>query len=82
MLKTTRAATERTHPDAQQISEPDFRTEAAEMKTVRARRLVLPLTVTKRGASQTVTRASIDQAINPSSTIAVNPIPGRIARMD
>jgi hypothetical protein len=41
------------------------------MKTVRARRPVLPLTVTERGASQTVTRASIDQAINPTSTIAV-----------
>jgi hypothetical protein len=27
--------------------------------------------VTKRGTSQTVTRASIDQAINPTSTIAV-----------
>ena len=41
------------------------------MKTVRARRLVLPLTLTKRGASQTVSRASIDQAINPTPTIAV-----------
>jgi hypothetical protein len=35
------------------------------------RRLVLPLTVTRRGAGQTVTRASIDQAINPTSTVAV-----------
>jgi len=41
------------------------------MKAVRARRLVVPLTVTKRGASQTVTRASIDQAVSPTSTIAV-----------
>ena len=41
------------------------------MKTVRASRLVLPLTVTKHGASQTVTRDSIDRAINPTSTIAV-----------
>ena len=54
-----------------EVSEPDFRTEAAEMKIFRARRLVLPLTVTRSGASQTVTRAAIDQAINPTSTIAV-----------
>ena len=53
------------------------------MKAVRARRLVLPLTVTRRGARKTVTRASIDQAINPTSTIAVEtPSPDRIARMD
>jgi hypothetical protein len=36
---------------------------------------VLPLTVTKRGARQTVPRASIDQAINPTSTIAVETHP-------
>ena len=41
------------------------------MKAVCARRLVLPLTVTRRGARKTVTRASIDQPINPASTIAV-----------
>lgn len=41
------------------------------MKTVRARRLVLPLTLTERGASQAVTRAPIDQAVDPTSTIVV-----------
>ena len=51
------------------------------MKTVRASRLVLPLTVTKHGASQTVTRDSIDRAINPTSTIAVE-TPSQAASQD